>query len=168
MHKQSLSLVFSDKRFIVLSVVIFIGMLVPLSIFSGYIFLEPFWVFYVSESEVFSFSLLVMISALTGIVSSMGIYRIRILRMKTKKMSAGVFGSMIGAGAGACGCLSMSTTFIAIFGTVGSTAAAFSTEYAIPLRLISIAILGVTLFTMYRGISSDCKIQINEEQNRME
>jgi len=165
MLKQSLGLVFSDNRFIVLSVVIFIGMLVPLSIFSGYIFLEPFWVFYVSESDVFNFSLLVTISTLTGIVSSMGIYRIRILQMKTKKMSAGVFGSMIGAGAGACGCLSMSTTFIAIFGTVGSAAAAFSTEYAIPLRLISIAILGVTFYTMIKGVNADCKIQINEETN---
>ena len=165
MLKQSLGLVFSDNRFIALSVVIFIGMLVPLSIFSGYIFLEPFWVFYVSESDVFNFSLLVTISTLTGIVSSMGIYRIRILQMKTKKMSSGVFGSMIGAGAGACGCLSMSTTFIAIFGTVGSAAAAFSTEYAIPLRLISIAILGVTFYTMIKGVNTDCKIQINEETN---
>jgi len=162
MLNQSLGLVFSDKRFIVLSVVIFIGMLVPLSIFSGYIFLEPFWVFYVSESDVFNFSLLVTISALTGIVSSMGIYKIRILQMKTKKMSAGVFGSMIGAGAGACGCLSMSTTFIAIFGTVGSTAAAFSTEYAIPLRLISIAILGVTFYTMTKGVNIECKVNFND------
>jgi len=85
--------------------------------------------------------------------------------MKTKKMSGGVFGSMIGAGAGACGCLSMSTTFIAIFGTAGSAAAAFSTEYAIPLRLISIAILGVTFYTMIKGVNADCKIQINKDMN---
>jgi len=74
MHKQSLSLVFSDKRFIVLSVVIFIGMLVPLSIFSGYIFLEPYLVFYVSGSIIFNFTLLVIISVLTGLVSSIRIY----------------------------------------------------------------------------------------------
>lgn len=165
MHRQVLKLVFSNRKFIALSIVIFVGMLIPLSMFSGYIFLEPFWVFHVAETDVFSFSLLVIISILTGLVSSMGIYRIRILRMKSKKMSTGVIGSFIGAGAGACGCLSMSTTVISLFGTVGSTAAAFSTEYAVPLRLISIAILGVTFFTMVKGINANCKIQINDESN---
>ena len=161
---NTLNLVFSNRKLIVLSVGIFIGMLVPLSIFSGYIFLEPFWVFHVSESDYFSFSLLVGISSMTGLVSSMAVYRIRILRMKTKKMSSGVLGSMIGAGAGACGCLSMNITFISIFGTLGSTAASISTEYAVPLRLISLAILGITFFFMVKGISADCKIITTEEK----
>jgi len=165
MHKQSISLVFSDKRFIVLSVGIFIGMLIPLSIFSGYIFLEPYLVFYVPESIMFNFTLLVMISALTGLVSSMSIYRIRILRLKTKKTNAGVFGSLLGAGAGACGCLSMNTVFLSIFGTVGSTFAIFSSTYEIPLRLVSIAILGITYVAMVKGISADCKIPLDKETN---
>jgi len=165
MHKQSLKLVFADKKFIVLSVVIFIGMLIPLSIFSGYIFLEPYFVFYVPESIMFNFTLLVMISALTGLVSSMSIYRIKVLRMRTKKVNSGVFGSLLGAGAGACGCLSMNTVFLSIFGTVGSTFAIFSSTYEIPLRLTSIAILGITYFAMTKGITSDCKITIDEDMN---
>jgi len=168
MHKQSLSLVFSDKRFIVLSVVIFIGMLVPLSIFSGYIFLEPYVVFYVPDSIMFNFTLLVIISVLTGLVSSMGLYRIRILRIKSRKANSGVYGSILGASAGACGCLSMNTTFLSVFGVLGSTFAIFSTTYEIPLRLASIAILGITYFAMAKGISADCKIRINEEQNKLE
>jgi len=165
MHQQALNLVFSDKKFIVLSVGIFVGMLIPLSIFSGYIFLEPYFVFYVSGSVMFNFALLVTISVLTGLVSSMSIYMVRILRMKTKKANSGVFGSLLGAGAGACGCLSMNTTFLSIFGTVGSTFAIFSNEYEMPLRLTSTAILGITYFAMAKGISADCKIHIKEESN---
>ena len=165
MHKQALGLVFSDKRFIVMSVGIFIGMLIPLSIFSGYIFFEPYAVFYVSETSTFNFALLVMISALTGLVSSMSIYRIKILRMKTKKTNAGVFGSILGASAGACGCLSMNTVFLSVFGTVGSTFAIFSSTYETPLRLASVAILGITYFAMAKGINDECKIPLNEEPN---
>ncbi len=165
MHEQALSLVFSDKRFIVLSVVIFIGMLVPLSIFSGYIFLEPYLVFYVAGSIVFNFTLLVIISVLTGLVSSMGIYRIKILKIKSRKANSGVYGSLLGAGAGACGCLSMNTVFLSVFGAVGSTFAIFSSTYEIPLRLVSIAILGITYVAMAKGISADCKIKINEDMN---
>jgi len=140
-------------------------MLVPLSIFSGYIFLQPYVVFYVAGSVVFNFILLVIISALTGLVSSMSIYRIKVLRMRTKKVNSGVFGSLLGAGAGACGCLSMNTVFLSIFGTVGSTFAIFSSTYEIPLRLTSIAILGITYFAMTKGITSDCKITIDEDMN---
>ena len=113
----------------------------------------------------FNFALLVTLSVLTGLVSSMSIYRVRILRMKTKKANSGVFGSLLGAGAGACGCLSMNTTFLSIFGTVGSTFAIFSNEYEMPLRLTSTAILGITYFAMAKGISADCKIHIKEESN---
>jgi len=165
MHKQSLGLVFSDKRFIVLSVAIFIAMLVPLSIFSGYIFLQPYVVFYVANSIAFNFTLLVIISALTGLVSSMGIYRIKILKIKSRKTNSGVYGSLLGAGAGACGCLSMNTVFLSIFGAVGSTFAIFSSTYEIPLRLASIAILSITYVAMAKGISSDCKIPVKEESN---
>jgi len=165
MHKQALSLVFSDKRFIALSVGIFIGMLVPLSIFSGYIFLQPYVVFYVAGSVVFNFILLVIISALTGLVSSIGIYRIKILKIKSKKTNSGVYGSLLGAGAGACGCLSMNTVFLSVFGTVGGAFAIFSNTYEVPLRLTSIAILGITYIAMAKGISADCKIPVKEESN---
>ncbi len=165
MHKQSLSLVFSDKRFIVLSVSIFIGMIIPLSIFSGYIFVEPYFIFYVPDSVIFNFTLLVIISVLTGVVSSMGIYRIKILRIKSRKANSGMYGSIFGAGAGAFGCLSMNTVFLSIFGATGGALALFSNTYEIPLRLMSIAILGITYFVMVKGISTDCKIQIKEETN---
>ncbi|PBO86015.1 MAG: hypothetical protein COA77_00295 [Thaumarchaeota archaeon] len=95
----------------------------------------------------------------------MGIYRIKILRVKSRKANTGVYGSILGAGAGACGCLSMNTVFLSIFGATGGALAMFSNTYEIPLRLTSIAILGITYFVMAKGISSDCKIQLDEKIN---
>jgi len=155
---KALKLVFSNPGYLVPSILIFVGMLVSLSVFSGYIFFEPFWIFYVSGADAFNFSLLVTISTLTALAIPMGIYRVKILRSSSKKMSPGLAGSIIGAGAGACGCLSMNVTILSIFGTVGSSVLSFSTEYAIPLRLISIGILGFTYFITVRGITSECKI----------
>ena len=162
MHKHALKLVFSNPRYLVLSIVIFVGLLVSFSTLSGYIFFEPFWIFHVSNSDVFAFSLIVIIAGLTGLVISMGIYRFRVLRSRARKMTTGLLGSTIGAGAGACGCISMSIAFIPIIGAASSVIGIIET-YAIPLRLISIAILGFTYFITVRSITSECKININEK-----
>lgn len=156
---STLKLVFSKPPYIGSAIAISAGLFVTLSLFSGYIFVKPFLVFHVPGSEVFSFSLLVMISTLTGIVTPMGIYRIKKLRVSSRKMSPGIFGSVIGAGAGACGCLSMNTALLSVFGTVGGSAISFSTEYAVPLRLVSIAILSATFVFTTRAITLECKIR---------
>ena len=39
---QMIKLVFADYRYIILSVAIFVGMLIPLSIISEFIFFEPY------------------------------------------------------------------------------------------------------------------------------
>ena len=165
MHKESLKLVFSNKKYLIVSIVIFIGMLVALSVFSGYIFFEPYWIFYVAGADAFNFSLLVTISTLTALTIPMGIYRVKILQSSSKKMSPGLAGSIIGATAGACGCLSMNITILSIVGTVGGSILSFSTEYAMHLRLISIAILAVTYYITVKGITSECKIDIKKSGN---
>ena len=138
-------------------------MFVPLIILLQYLFFEPFFIFQVSNSEVFSFSLVVIISALTGLVLSMAIYRIRILRVRKRKLSSGVFGSIIGAGTGACGCISMNIALVPILVPIAGTVAFFE-AYAIPLRLISIAILGFSYYLTVKGITSECNIKTPEKE----
>ena len=116
-------------------------------------------------ADAFNFSLLVTISTLTALTIPMGIYRVKILQSSSKKMSPGLAGSIIGATAGACGCLSMNITILSIVGTVGGSILSFSTEYAMHLRLISIAILAVTYYVTVKGITSECKIDIKKSGN---
>ena len=66
-------------------------------------------------------------------------------------------GTIIGASAGACSCGPIGFSIITTFGTTGSVASAFLTNYEIPLRLISIAILVFVLITTTRSLPNECK-----------
>ena len=160
-HKLALKLVFTNPKYLGLSTVIFTAMMIPLSYIAEYLFLKPKLTLFVPDYSAFGFMLIVMVSALTGIVLSMGIYRIVMLKSSKKKMGSGFIGSMIGASAGACSCGSIGFAVISVFGAVGGAATSFLANYEIPLRLLSIAILVATYFYMVRGLTSECKIPSN-------
>lgn len=85
LHKLALRLVFSNPRYIVLSGTIFTAMFIPLSYIAEYLFFQPRFVLFVPDYSAFGFSLVVIVSTLTGLVLSMGIYRIKILKSSKKK-----------------------------------------------------------------------------------
>ena len=155
---NSINLVFSNHPFIILAAVIFVGMFIPLSIISEYIFFEPFVLMYVPYDRLIGFSLIVAVSAMAGLVLSMNVYRIRILH-RTRKMGQGLLGSIIGASAGACSCGPIGFAIISSFGPIAGATAAFLTNYEIPLRLVALTILGITLFTTSKSLSIECKIK---------
>lgn len=161
-HKLALKLVFTNFRYLGLSAAIFTAMIIPLSYIAEYLFLKPKLILFVPEYSVFGFVLIVMVSTLTGIVLSMGIYRIAMLKSSKKKMGSGFIGSMIGASAGACSCGSIGFAVISVFGAVGGAATSFLANYEIPLRLLSIAILIVTYFYMVRGLTAECKVTFSD------
>lgn len=155
---EAIKLVFSNKGYIALAAAIFVGMLIPLSIISEYIFLEPYVVGHIPPGTEFGFSLIVILSALSGLVIPMNIYRIRIMRISKKKMSGSVFGSFIGAAAGACSCGPIGFAVISTFGSVGAVTTSFLTAYEIPLRLGAIALLAVVYYTTVRSLKIECQL----------
>jgi len=156
---SAIKLVFSNYRYVVLSGIIFVAMLIPLSILSEYIFLEPYVVMYVTYDDVFRFSLVVIVSILSGLVLSMNVYRIKSLRNSRKKMSGGVLGSILGASAGACGCGTIGFAIISTLGSIGGVATAFLTNYEFPIRIASIGILILVYYTTSKSILTECIIQ---------
>jgi hypothetical protein len=161
-HKLALKSVFSNVKYIGLSLGIFTAMIIPLSYVAEYLFLKPKLTLFVPEYSAFGFVLIIIVSALTGIVLCMGIYRIIMLKSSKKKMGPGFIGSMIGASAGACSCGSIGFAVISVFGAVGGAATSFLANYEIPLRLLSIAILVATYFYMVRGLTAECKVTFND------
>jgi len=157
---EIIKLVFSDYRFIVLAVAIFVGLLIPLLIISEYIFLEPYVVAHVPTGSEFGFSLIVVVSALSGLVLALNVFRINNFRHLPKtKMSGGVFGSIIGAAAGVCSCGPIGFAVISTFGVAGGVATSFLTNYEIPIRLAAIGILAFTYYTTKRSLAIECKIK---------
>jgi len=155
---HTIKLVFSNSKYLVLSLVIFVVMMVGLLIMSEYIFLEPYVVSHIPSGTELGFVLIVIISALSALVLPMNIFRINILKSSKQKMGGGVFGSIIGAAAGACSCGPIGFAVISTFGSVGATATAFLTNYETPIRIVAIAILTITYFTTVKSLKVECKI----------
>lgn len=160
-HELALKIVFSNFRYIVLFVIFFVGLFLPLIYATEYLFFEPYFLFYIAEYEVLNFLSIVVICALTGLVLSMSIYRIRFLQASTKKLRSGILGSIIGAGAGAC-CGGIGIALISIFGAVGGVATSILTNFEIPLRVISIGILVFTYFMIVKDLNRECKIKFDK------
>ena len=159
MQKQALALVFSNRKYVMLSIAIFVTLFFFLSIISQFIFLQPNFLIYVSGDEILNFSLIVIISALSGLVISLSIYRIRLLGESIRKSGTGFLGSIIGTSAGACSCGPVGYAAISAFGTTGGgTATSFLTTSDLPLRLASIGILICAYYFAIKGISTKCKI----------
>ena len=155
---STIKFVFSNLKYLFLSITIFISMLFGLLILSEYIFLEPYVVSHVPSGTEFGFILIVSISALSALVLPMNVFRITILQKSKQKMGGSIFGSIIGAAAGACSCGPIGFAVISTFGSVGATATAFLTNYEIPIRLVAIGILTITYFTTVKSLKIECKI----------
>jgi len=155
---QTTKLVFSNLKYLILASTIFVSMLIGLLILSEYIFLEPYVVAHLPSGSEFGFVLIVILSALSALVIPMNIFRVNILKSSKQKMGGGIFGSIIGAAAGACSCGPIGFAVISTFGSVGATATAFLTNYEIPLRIIAVAILAVTYFTTVKSLKVECKL----------
>ena len=154
-----IQLVFADYRYIILAIVIFVGMLIPLSIISEFIFLEPYLIAHIPGGGEISFFLILVVSALSGLVLAMNVYRINTFRNnQKKKIGRGIFGSLIGAAAGACSCGPIGFAVISTFGTVGGITTAFLTNYEMPIRLVAIAILAYTYYATVKSLAVECKI----------
>lgn len=87
----------------------------------------------------------------------MNIFRVKLIS-DTKKIGGSIAGTIVGASAGACSCGPIGFSIITTFGTAGSVASSFLTNYEIPIRLISIGILVLVFFTTIKSLSLECKI----------
>ena len=155
---STIKFVFSNLKCIFLAITIFTSMLIGLLILSEYIFLEPYVVSHIPSGTELGFALIVIISALSALVLPMNIFRIIILQKSKQKMGGGIFGSIIGAAAGACSCGPIGFAVISTFGSVGATATAFLTNYEIPIRIVAIGILAITYFTTVKSLKTECEI----------
>ena len=150
--------VFSNFKFLILSLVIFSSMLTILLLISEFIFLEPYFVTHIPSGSELGFILIITLSALSALVIPMNLFRITNLKNSKQKMSGSIFGSIVGSAAGACSCGPIGFAVISTFGSVGATATAFLTNYEIPIRVVAIAILVITYFTTIKSLKTECKV----------
>ena len=155
---QILKVIFSNLKFIVISVIIFSSMMFGLLLVSEFIFLEPYVVTHIPSGSELGFTLITVLSGLSALVISMNLFRIVNLKNSKHKMSSSIFGTFVGSAAGACSCGPIGFAVISTFGSVGATTTAFLTNYELPIRIIAIAILVITYFTTIKSLKTECKV----------
>ena len=152
-------LVFSDRRYAAMGAGACAAMAVPLLALSGFVFFEPQLVWNVYPGEEGRLALIAALSAMSGIVIPMNVYRAVELRAPGRRAgSGGVAGSAIGAAAGACGCGPVGFAMFSAFGGAGAAAAAFLTNYEVPIIMASIAVLCAAYWAADRSIRSECGV----------
>jgi hypothetical protein len=150
--------IFSNFKFLALSVIIFSSMMVILLFISEFIFFEPYFVTHIPSGSELGFILIITLSVLSALVIPMNLFRITNLKNSKQKMSGSIFGSIVGSAAGACSCGPIGFAVISTFGSVGATSTAFLTNYEIPIRVVAIAILVITYFTTIKSLKTECKV----------
>tara|TARA_B100001142_G_scaffold154380_1_gene154824 strand:- start:2159 stop:2638 length:480 start_codon:yes stop_codon:yes gene_type:complete len=156
--KSILKLVFSNFKFITLSITIFISLMITLLFVSEFIFFEPFFISHLPNGSELGFVLILILSILSALVIPMNLYRITHLKNSKQKMGGSIVGSIVGSIAGACSCGPIGFAVISTFGSVGATATAFLTNYEIPIRIIAIGILIITYFTTIKSLKTECQM----------
>lgn len=154
-----LKTVFSNFRYSLLAIGIFISMLIGLLILSEYVFIYPYLIGHIPKGTEFGFSLIVILSGLAALVLPMNVYRINIFKNSSGKIGGSVFGSFIGVAAGACSCGPIGFAIISTFGSVGATSLGFLTSYEIPIRLAAIGLLALTYYTTVKSLKIGCNLK---------
>ncbi len=151
-------IIFSNFKFLAISLTIFSSMMISLLFISEFIFIDPYFVTHIPSGSELGFILIIMLSGLSALVIPMNLFRIINLKNSKQKMSTSIFGTTVGSVAGACSCGPIGFSMISTFGSVGATATAFLTNYEIPIRIIAILILLITYFTTIKSLKTECRI----------
>ncbi len=160
MNKISLmQMVFGSKTYIALAAAISSSFFILFSTLDEYLFFSPMMAFSVPPSAAANFSLSVAITILLGIVVSMNVYMFRRLQVGSKGIAHWLSGSFIATATAACGCTSLGFAVITTFGGAGILASSLLTNYQIPLKIVSLAILFVAYYSVHRNIVKACMIR---------
>jgi hypothetical protein len=132
------------------------------SVFDQLLFFSPVFVFYLPDDAVMGFILSNITAVLMGIVVSMNVYVFR--HSKGLKITAASFfsGSTLSVLSSTCAsCSSLGFLLVSTFGGLGVTASTFLSNYQIPLRIVSVALLIWALYSVSNKLTTSCRIKSN-------
>jgi hypothetical protein len=132
----------------------------------SFIFFSPRFVVYVPLESAPYLILDLVISALSGIAISGSIYQLRFVSyVSSKNAGTGLAGMLAAVVAGACPCMYL-VPLLALAGGAGGVLGAlgiFLYNLQIPIKLLSLAILGFVLFTLERSLVAYCRIPLKSQ-----
>jgi hypothetical protein len=158
----SFKLVFSRVFYIALTIAIAFTFWIIFNLFEQLIFFWPVWVFYLPEDALLGFVITNITAILLGILISMNIYVIRNSRLKITKSSL-FSGTGLSILSSTCiSCSSIGFLLISTFGGLGILISNFLSTYQLLLRLLSIVILLIALYSVHKRITKICVINYHD------
>ncbi|MDR4492032.1 MAG: hypothetical protein R2685_14215 [Candidatus Nitrosocosmicus sp.] len=148
--------------YIGISAIVFTIFWIIFSMFDQLLFFSPILYFYIPADAQVGFIITSVSAALLGIVVSMNVYVIRTFKVRLNRSL--LSGSLLGIISSACAsCSSIGFLIISTFGGAGIIATGFLTNYQIPLRILSIAIMIWALYVVHNKITKSCLLNSNSE-----
>jgi hypothetical protein len=148
-------MVFTNRLYIAIAAAIFAIFWIGFNAFDQLLFFSPILSFYLPDDAITGFILTNITSVLMGILVAMNVYVIRNSRLKLDKSL--LSGSILGIASSACAsCSSIGFLVISTFGGSGIIAIDFLTNYQTPLRILSIGILLLALYSVHNRITKSC------------
>lgn len=151
-----MKMVFTQKSYIALAITISAGFFLLFSILDEYLFFSPILIFHIPQDSIANFSLSVAITILLGIIISMNLYLFKKMQFGWKQSRYWLSGSFIATATGACGCTSLGFAIISTFGGAGILATSFVTNYQLPLKIVSLAILVAAYYSLRKNMITNC------------
>jgi len=128
------------------------------NIFDQLLFFTPIVIFYLPPDAVIGFILTNITSILIGIVVSMNVYLLRHSKFKLS-LASFLSGSSLSVLSSTCAsCTSLGFVLVSTFGAAGIAASSLMSNYQIPLRIISVALLMWALYSISGKLTSNCVI----------
>lgn len=143
--------------YIGLAVLVFVLFWIFFNVFDELLYFTPIFYFYIPDDAIVGFILSTASAILLGVVIPMNIYLLRNSSIKLdKSLISSSFLTLITSVCASCS--SIGFIIISTFGSAGIIATAFLTNYQTPLRLVSLGILVLALYTVCRRIVNSCSI----------
>lgn len=152
----SFKIVFSTWTYIIFAVATTVTFWIVANIFDQLLFFYPIVIFYLPDDALVGFVLVNITAIILGIVVSMNIYVFRHSKMKIN-IASFFSGSSLSVISSTCAsCSSLGFFLISTLGAAGITASSFVSNYQTPLRLLSIALLIWTYYSVSNKITKSC------------
>src|SRR5215216_1350708 len=163
----SIKLVFSHWAYITLAGTIAAIFWIVFNVFEQLLFFYPIVVFYLPEDAITGFIFSNITAILLGMVVSMNVYVLKHSRdVKLRSATSFFSGSSIGVLSSTCAsCSSLGFLLVSTLGGAGITLSTILSNYQIPLRLISIALLLWAYYSLSIRLTKSCNIAYNKPEH---
>lgn len=162
----SIKIVFINGLYIAVAGAVAAIFWIIFNIFDQLLFFSPVFVFYLPQDAFIGFILSNITAILLGIVVSMNIFVLKHSDRSRISLTSFFSASTISVLSSTCAsCSSLGFLLVSTFGGVGVTASTILSNYQIPLRIISIALLIWAFYSIGSKLTKNCSINYKTGNN---